>query len=71
MNQYGHRLYLLETFVDKERFTGGCYKAANWIYVGQTKGRSRNDRQAKLQVPIKDVYLYPLVKHYLQKLKSV
>ncbi len=70
-NQYGHRLYLLETFVDKDRFTGGCYKAANWIYVGQTKGRSRNDRQAKLQVPIKDVYLYPLVKHYQQKLKSV
>jgi hypothetical protein len=71
LNQYGHRLYLLETFVDKDRFTGGCYKAANWIYVGQTKGRSRNDRQAKLQVPIKDVYLYPLVKHYQQKLKSV
>lgn len=71
LNQYGHSLYLLETFVDKERFTGGCYKAANWIYVGQTKGRSRNDRQAKLQVPIKDVYLYPLVKHYQQKLKSV
>jgi hypothetical protein len=69
INQYGHRLYLLETFVDKERFTGGCYKAANWIYVGQTKGRSRNDRQAKLQVPIKDVYLYPLVKHFQQKLK--
>jgi hypothetical protein len=71
INQYGHRLYLLETFVDKDRFTGGCYKAANWIYVGQTKGRSRNDRQAKLQVPIKDVYLYPLVKHYQQKLKNV
>jgi hypothetical protein len=71
INQYGHSLYLLETFVDSNRFTGGCYKAANWIYVGQTKGRSRNDRQAKLQVPIKDVYLYPLVKHYQQKLKSV
>jgi hypothetical protein len=71
INHYGHSLYLLETYVDKDRFTGVCYKAANWIYVGQTKGRSRNDRHARLRVPIKDVYLYPLVKHYQQKLKNV
>ncbi|MHC4607950.1 MAG: Druantia anti-phage system protein DruA [Planctomycetota bacterium] len=71
VNQYGHRLYLLETYVDKDRFTGACYKAANWIHVGQTKGRSRNDRHARLQVPIKDVYLFPLIKQFEQKLKSI
>lgn len=71
LNHYGHRLYLLETFVDKDRFTGGCYKAANWINVGQTKGRSRNDRYARLQVPVKDVYLLPLAKDFERKLKSI
>ena len=71
INYYGHRLYLLETFVDKDRFTGACYKASNWIHVGQTKGRSRNDRYARLQVPIKDVYLFPLVKHFEQKLRRI
>ena len=71
INHYGHRLYLLETFVDKDRFTGACYKAANWICVGQTKGRSRNDRYARLQVPIKDVYLFPMVKHFEQNLKRI
>lgn len=71
INHYGHALYLLETFVDKDRFTGGCYKAANWIHVGQTKGRSRNDRYARLQVPIKDVYLLPLVKDFEQKLRRI
>lgn len=71
LNYYGHRLYLLETFVDKDRFTGSCYKAANWIHIGQTKGRSRNDRHARLQVPIKDVYLLPLVKEFEQKLKRI
>ncbi len=71
INHYGHCLYLLETFVDKDRFSGACYKAANWIHVGQTKGRSRNDRYARLQVPIKDVYLFPLVKHFEQKIKRI
>ncbi|WP_419640923.1 Druantia anti-phage system protein DruA [Thiolapillus sp.] len=39
--KYGIRPVLLETFVDTERFTGTCYKAANWIYVGKTKGRGK------------------------------
>lgn len=66
--KYGHPLYLLETFVEKERFKGTCYKAANWIYVGETTGRSRNDRYSNLQVPIKDIYLYPLGKHFREVL---
>lgn len=66
--RYGHPLYMLETFVEKDRFKGTCYKAANWIHVGRTKGRSRNDRYKRLQVPIKDVYLYPLHSNYKKKL---
>jgi hypothetical protein len=66
--KYGHPLYLLETFVEKDRFKGTCYKAANWNYVGETTGRSRNDRYKTLQVPIKDIYLYPLHKHFREGL---
>jgi hypothetical protein len=66
--KYGHSLYLLETFVEKERFKGTCYKAANWIRVGQTTGRSRNDRYNNLQVPIKEIYLYPLHRHFREVL---
>lgn len=55
---YGHGVDWLETFVDRERFRGSCYRAANWEWVGQTQGRSRQDREHQLQVPIKDVYLY-------------
>ncbi|KKM11663.1 hypothetical protein SY88_07815 [Clostridiales bacterium PH28_bin88] len=60
--KYGHGLLLLETFVDQKQFRGTCYKAANWRYVGLTKGRSRNDRCHSLKVPVKAVYLYPLAK---------
>ena len=51
---------LAETFVERERFAGVCYRAANWQCVGQSCGRSRADREHRLQVPIKDIYLYPL-----------
>lgn len=57
---YGHGVDWMETFVDRERFRGSCYRAANWECVGQTRGRSRQDREHQLQVPIKDVYLYDL-----------
>ncbi len=66
--KYGHPLYLLETFVEKTRFNGTCYKAANWVCVGQTKGRSRNDRYSNLQVAIKDAYLLPLKKNFREVL---
>lgn len=58
--KYGHPIHLVETFVERERFRGTCYRAANWICVGETSGRSRQDRHHDRQVPIKDVYLYPL-----------
>lgn len=62
--KYGHPLYLLETFVERDRFRGTCYKASNWACVGKTKGRSRNDRSHNIEVPVKDIYLYPLTKRF-------
>jgi hypothetical protein len=68
--KYGHPLHLLETFVEQTRFRGTCYKAANWRCVGQTQGRSRNDRYHTYQVPVKDVYLYPLTKYFRKELSG-
>jgi hypothetical protein len=51
---------LLETFVEHDRFKGTCYRASNWEYIGQTKGRGRNDCKNKCSLPVKDIYLYPL-----------
>ena len=59
--KYGHGLELLETFVDRDRFRGTCYRAAGWIHVGATTGRSRNDVDQTLRVPVKDLYVLPLV----------
>lgn len=58
--RYGHRIYLLETFVQQDRFRGTCYQAANWIHVGQTTGRTRQDRHNRVNAPFKDIYLYPV-----------
>jgi hypothetical protein len=60
MEKYGHPIYLLESFVEGQRFRGTCYRAAGWTHVGATAGRSRNDPQATLSVPVKDIFLYPL-----------
>lgn len=68
--KYAHPLYLLETFVDTSRFHGTCYRAANWILLGQTKGRTRNDRSRALCAPVKDVYVYPLSKNFREHLCS-
>ncbi len=51
---------LLETFVERERFSGICYRAANWQPVGMTQGRGRQDRERNRSLPIKDIYVYPL-----------
>jgi hypothetical protein len=58
--KYQHGLRWLETFVERDRFLGTCYRAANWVWVGETTGRSRQDRKMSLRVPVKDVYLYRL-----------
>jgi hypothetical protein len=71
INKYGHALYLMETFVERDRFHGTCYQAANWVYVGQTTGRTRNDRFNRIHVPLKDIYLYPLTKNFRRALTSL
>jgi len=58
--KYGHPVVLLETFVERERFRGTVYRAANWRSVGVTAGRTRQDRHTCLRVPVKDIYLYAL-----------
>jgi hypothetical protein len=58
--KYGHPAALAETFVDTERFAGTCYRAANWMHVGSTTGRTRNDVRHSIRAPVKDVYVYPL-----------
>ena len=62
--RYGYRPVLLETFVQKDRFTGACYQAANWTSVGQTQGRGKLGPAGKQSVPIKDLWLYPLDKNF-------
>ena len=67
-SKYGHPIVLVETFVERERFAGTSYKAANWIRLGATTGRSRQDRSHTVAVPVKDVYLYPLRRRFRQEL---
>ena len=65
---YNHHVYLLETFVEQDRFQGTCYKAANWVRVGQTKGTAKRGHAHLFHGKIKDVYLYPLRKDFRKKL---
>lgn len=58
--QYGICPLLLETFVESGRFSGSCYRAANWQYIGQSGGRGRGDRTHRAALTLKDVYVYPL-----------
>lgn len=63
-SRYCIRPVLMETFVETDRFTGTCYKASNWIYVGKTKGRGKLGPAGKQSVPIKDIWLYPLHRRF-------
>jgi len=66
--KYGHPVHALETFVDRERFRGTCYRAANWLRLGATQGRTRNDPDHCIQASVKDVYLYPLIADFRREL---
>ena len=68
--QYGYRPVLLETFVEKPRFEGTCYKAANWKFLGQTKGRGKLGPAGKQSVPIKDLLVLPLDRRFRKLLMS-
>lgn len=65
---YGHPIYYLETFVDRERFAGTCYRAANWRCLGQTTGRGIKDKAHKVTLSIKDVLGYPLCRDFRRRL---
>ena len=70
-SHYGQRPLLLETLVDASRFRGTCYRAANWLHVGQTVGRGRMDREHRAHgQAVKDIYVYPLVRNVRQQLYS-
>ena len=66
--RYHYRPWLVESFVDTSRFSGGCFRAANWIRVGQTQGRGRQDRFNKWEKTVKDIYVYPLEKDFRDQL---
>jgi len=63
-DRYGYRPVLLETFVESQRHRGTCYRAANWIHVGQTAGRGKMCPTHRQIIPIKDIWLYPLRKDF-------
>ncbi len=65
--RYNYRPVLLETFVQKNRFSGTCYKASNWIRLGQTQGRGKLGGHG-VRVPIKDLWIYPLDRHFKRQL---
>ena len=68
---YDHPVYYLETFVDRSRFSGTCYRAANWVQLGQTTGRGKDDLTHRANRPLKDVLGLPLVKDFRDKLSRV
>lgn len=67
-NLFGYRPLIIESFVNTETYKGTCYKAANWIHVGQTKGRGRDDTNNKFETSIKNIFLYPLDDNFREKM---
>src|SRR3979411_1591411 len=68
---YGHPIYFLETFVDPERFRGTCYRAANWVLLGRTTGRGKDDQTGRPNRSIKEVLGYPLTPRFRELLQGV
>jgi hypothetical protein len=66
--RFGVRPVLAETLVDSARFSGTCYKAANWVHVGQTVGRGKKCPVHQQIIPIKDIWLYPLRRDFARVL---
>lgn len=67
---YQHPIYFLETFVDPERFRGTCYRAANWIVLGRTTGRGKDDQTNRVNRSIKEVLGYPLIPRFRELLQE-
>jgi uncharacterized protein DUF4338 len=67
---YQHPIYLLETFIDPGRFRGSCYRAANWIYLGQSTGRGKADLTHRANRSLKELWVYPLTRDFRQQLRQ-
>lgn len=67
---YQHPIYLVETFIDPGRFRGSCYRAANWKFLGLTTGRGKDDLTMKANRPLKELWVYPLVRDFRTKLRQ-
>lgn len=67
-DKYGHPIHLVETFVERDRFAGTCYRAAGWVALGATTGRGRNSPGLAPQGPVKEIYLQPLSTDFHQRL---
>jgi hypothetical protein len=67
---YHHPVYLLETFIDPQRFDGTCYRAANWKFLGLTTGRGKDDLTMKANRPLKELWVYPLVRDFRTPLRQ-
>ena len=71
LSAYGYAPAMLETFVDSSLYKGTCYKAANWMQIGETKGRGRNDRHHNQELTKKLIFVYPLQKDYREVLHGI
>ncbi len=69
--RYHHPVHFIETFVNVPLYKGTCYRAANWVYMGMTTGRGKDDQTNKPNRPLKEVLGYPLVKNFREKLCEV
>jgi hypothetical protein len=70
-SMYGHPIWFVETFVDPTRFRGTCYRAANWVLLGHTTGRGKDDQTNRPNRPIKEVLGYPLTRRFRELLAQV
>jgi len=68
---YGHPIWFVETFVDPTRFRGTCYRAANWVLLGHTTGRGKDDQTNRPNRPIKEVLGYPLTRRFRELLSQL
>lgn len=68
-SQYGYRPWLVESFVETDHFAGTCYQAANWVEIGQTRGRGRQDRARMKDMTVKAIYVYFLEPDFRARMK--
>jgi len=70
LREFCYAPVLIETFVDVEHFKGTCYKAANWKYLGETKGRGRMDKNKEYALSKKAIFMYPLQRDFKEVLQG-